>query len=166
MHTGIAAILLATAPASTPNTPSDRAAFEVADAEVVKVDNAAHLVTFDSDGESTATLSVWVDGEGRHHLDADFSDGLYMSAVTDGENVTIDSPDSAEVAARAHAIDRWIGENGQHASWREWGACAGHLALAVVECPHPLGVVGCGLGIVGAYCHCGPLINEEIDCPP
>lgn len=161
MLTNIIAMALASAPLS----PLDRTTFDVADAEVARVDTTVHLVTFGSDGYATASLSVWVDDAGHLRLDADFADGLYLTAVVSPDRVTVDSPDVAEAAARVDAIGGWLAEQPPQAGWQEWGACAGHLALAVVECPHPLGVLGCGIGIAGAYCHCGPLINEEIDCP-
>lgn len=147
-----------------PTVPPDRAPFDVSDAELVTVDDVVHVVTYDAEGEQTAALSVWLDDDGRTHLDADFADGLYLSVVTDGEDVTVDSPDSVEVAARAEAISAWVGENGQQASWREYAACGLHVALAVVECSPPLVVVGCGFGLVGTYCHCAPLLSEEAGC--
>lgn len=163
MHAQIITLALALAPSSP--TPTDRAPpFEVADVEIEQVDNAAHLATYDAEGENTATLSVWVDEDGRTHLDADFADGLYLSATVDGEEVTIESPNAVEVAARAEAIEDWMSTN--HPQGKPWVPCAIGVVSTVVGLAHanPWTL----LTVYATTCTCLPVLVEEwedISCP-
>ena len=149
----VLSVLLAAEPSA--NDPP----FEIADVESASVDRSANLLMFDRDGEVAADVTTWIDADGRPRIDAVWPDGVYLSIV-DG---VAETNDATAAARRAEAIDDFLAENEQLASWQEWALCGGHLALAALECPTAL---GCGLGIIGSFCHCGPLIDEDIDCTP
>jgi hypothetical protein len=160
MYTPIIASLLALAPPG----PTDIAppTFDVADVEVERSTGSANFRTFDAEGEVSAEIVVWLDPTGRPRLDANFSDGLHMSVVVDGESSTVDSDNSTEVSVRVQAINDWLAENEPQANWREWGACGLSVAIAVVECGGG-GPLGCGIGGVLMACECLPLFTD-VEC--
>lgn len=161
MSTGTAILssILALAP---PDTPPP--AFDVSDVDSEQGDRSYHLNAYDADGEVSAELIAWGDADGVLHIDVVFPDGLYAMATIHGEDVTVDSPDPAEVAARAQAIGDFLRETGDLE--KPWAPCA-------------LGIVGTVVGVVGANpwvlvttygmaCSCLPLLIEEfeeIKCP-
>lgn len=154
---------LALAFALAPTAPTDRAPpFDVSVVEVQQTDSSARVTAYDADGEVAAELAVWVDSGGRKHVDANFPDGLFLNVAIDGENVTVDSDNRAEVAARAQAINDWLAANEPQADWHEWAPCAIHAGFAVFECAVG-GPLGCGVGGVLAACECLPLFTD-VDC--
>lgn len=97
--------ILALALALAPTIPTDRTPFDVSDAEFVTGDDSAHLLAYDSDGEVSAEIVLWYDDDDRTRLDVMFADGLYQSTTIDGENVTTETDDAAEVAERLAVLE-------------------------------------------------------------
>jgi hypothetical protein len=92
MHTATAILsLLVLSPAPASTSPP----FDVSDAETEYGERSIHLATFDADGDQSAELVVWADSDNRVRMNADFADGLYLSALvnSDGELVAIESDD-------------------------------------------------------------------------
>lgn len=136
----------------------------ITDVEVVESADSTHVLAFDPDGEVAAEVVVWA-VEGEIRLDALFPDGLYLSVVTDGESVTIESDDAAEVAERMGALLDHLGQTEQEGE--EWGDCAGHAAHAAVGCALARPFM-CVVGSVIAACECLPLLVDEFEgysCP-
>jgi hypothetical protein len=155
MNTTIIALALSAAP----STPTDRApAFEVADVEIEPGQRSTSITAFDSEGEVSAEIVVWLDADDRPRLDVNFADGLYLRSFDD----SAETDNAAEVAARAQAIAGWLAENQAQANWREWGACGLSFAVAVVECTGG-GPLGCGIGGVLVACECLPLFTD-VEC--
>jgi hypothetical protein len=146
MTTTIIAMTLALAPPS----------FDVSDTEATTTDDAFHLLTYDADGEVSAEIVVWTDDRGRLRLDAGFDDGHYLAMVVDGDEVTSDSDDAAEVAARAQAIDDFLATNPAQEG-TIWCA-TGVLAMAGFCGTGNL--LGCMVGTATVACHCLPLVME------
>jgi hypothetical protein len=160
MHTAtILSWVLASAPeSSTPTATPPRATVELE-----HTDDSVQVTARDTDGEVSAELFLWTDGEGRLRFDAAWPDGLYLSVIDDGEDATIDTDDQAEAAARLELLDVTIRE----ATARRWVPCVfGILATgAACAAAQPVWCVG---GAVVAACECMPLTSkklEDIECP-
>jgi hypothetical protein len=153
-------VALAPAPATEPPAAEP---LDVSDAEVVQGDRSAHLLMYDAEGEVSAEVIVWVDEQDRHRFDVAFPDGVYLSATTDGEEVVIDSPDAADVAARVEAIDRFLAtEQPQAKGSKVW--CAGSLLLTAGACAAS-SLLGCMGGAVVSACVCVEAFTDS-ECWP
>jgi hypothetical protein len=151
MNTTILALALAASPTDwAPPT------FDVSDVEVQARGSSSHLTAFDADGEVSAEVVEWIDAEGRRRLDVNFGDGLYLSAIRDGDSVTVESSDAAEVVARANLI----GEALANATMEQL-ECGAALVGLLVGCGAggPWGCLG-GAAVAGTYC--GPLIADAL----
>jgi hypothetical protein len=131
--------------------------FTVAEVDMQRSDDSTELTAYDPDGEVAGEVFMWVDPEGRVRLDALFADGLYMSVITDGSKVTIDTEDADEVAARMLEIDAGLDET---AGLPKWFPCAAEAVLAVGACAS-LHVVACGATTLLAGCACLELATDE-----
>jgi hypothetical protein len=133
--------------------PEDVTRPPIADVEVIESADSAHVLAYDPDGEVAAEVVVWGrDGEVR--FDAVFPDGLYVSLVTDGETVNVESDDVEEAAARM-----------------------GEIRDFLVQLEPQAGPIPCGAAVVGgivivdavlAACECLPLLVDEWEgyhCP-
>jgi hypothetical protein len=170
MYTPIIAIAIALTSVPTP-PPSKKAPppppgmsvnFVVDRAEVEQWDNSSHLITYDADGEVTASLVIWSDESGQLRFDADFADGLRLSAVIVDEEVQIESDDSAEVVARVAAIDGYLKSGDEHLKG-SWLTCAAKTAATAFYCASANPVL-CLSGTVLAACDCVPLILGKGEC--
>jgi hypothetical protein len=151
MNTTVLALALALAPQS----PQSRTSFDVSDAELETGDNSAHLLAYDSDGEVSAEIIVWVDSNDQPRLDVVFADGLYLSAV-DG---VIESDDAAEVAARVEAIDEYLADETTQLKASKL-VCAGSFMLTVSACAS-LRVLACMGGSAVTACACLPAFSDS-----
>jgi hypothetical protein len=115
--------VLALAPPNQ-TSPADRV-------ETTYYEHAAEVALYDDKGELEAVLVLHAEPGGPVRLDVDFTDGLYLSAVTNGEDATVDTNDGAEVAERLMRLDAALHEN---AALPEWLRCGGPAAFAVCEC--------------------------------
>jgi hypothetical protein len=142
--------------------PPDVLSPPIADVEVVEGTDSTHVFAYDPDGEVAAEIVVWGrDGEVR--FDALFPDGFYLSLVTDGESVTVDSDDAEEAAARMGEIHDFLSQIDPQAAP---APCAIAVATGVFHAvtANPLVVVEAVL----AACECLPLIVDEWEgyhCP-
>jgi hypothetical protein len=171
MYTPIIALALAltsdpTPPASMPplsDAPGGKSVDFVVDrAEVQTWDNSSHLLTYDADGEVTASLVIWADESGKLRFDADFADGVRLSAVIVGEKVEIESDDANEVIARVEAIDDYLTTNDEQLKG-SWLTCAAKTAATAFYCASANAVL-CISGTVIAACDCIPLIVGGGEC--
>src|SRR4051794_13554159 len=72
---------------------------------VEHTDDSIHVLTYDPDGEVAAEIVEWWDGA-EIRIDANFPDGVYLSATVHGENdVTIESNDPAAVSERLADVE-------------------------------------------------------------
>jgi hypothetical protein len=153
-------------PPSTPTLPDappgKSVPLVVERAEVEKWDNSSHLLTYDADGEVTASLVLWAEPSGTLHFDADFPDGLRLSAVIIGDEVQIDSEDAAEVVARVEMIDDYLSSSQDHLEG-SWLTCAAKTAATAYYCA-TINPVLCLSGTVLAACDCIPLILGKGEC--
>lgn len=149
--TTIIALALTLPPESTP----PRANFDVADAELMTGDNSTHLFAYDTKGEVSAEIIVWVDSSDQPRVDVMFADGLYLSAV-DG---IIESDDAAEVATRVEAIDDYLASDSAQPKASKL-VCAGSLLLTVSACAG-LRVLACMGGSVVTACTCLPAFTDS-----
>jgi hypothetical protein len=149
---------IALALALAPNTTLPPTSFDVADAEVVARDNSTHLLAYDAEGEISAEIVVWTDTDDRTRVDVMFPDGLYLSATTDGESITVETDDAAEVAARVAIIEEGLAS----ISDVEVMKCAGSVLVAVGGCGWG-GPWTCMGAAAFAGIHCGPLIAEALE---
>jgi hypothetical protein len=152
MYTAIIALVLAASPTDwAPPT------FDVSDVEVVAGESNTNLTAFDADGEVSVEIVEWLDAEGRRRLDVNFADGLYLSAIRDGDKVTVDSNNAAEVVARAPLIDEALASN----ATMEQLECGAALVGLLVGCGAggPWGCLG-GAAVAGTYC--GPLVADAL----
>lgn len=159
--------VLAVAPPAT--TPFDAAS--VSHIEVVSANEATEVLVHDEAGEISATLVIWIDSDERVRLDADFADGLYLSAaVVDGEDPVIESNNRAQVAERmatimGHADELGFPDGGTMSAsigGCGWGVISTAAACAAVR------PIFCVVGGVITACNCLPLIVEELEdhsCP-
>lgn len=150
MHTAIAAILLATAPAST-SPPTSFAPFEVADAEVTARDGVVTLTAFDADGEVTAELATWTE-DGVQQIDVTFADGLYLFASGASEP---ESNDAEEVSARLVVLETALPE----VTDAEVAECGLGLLGLAAGAGGPWGVMA---GVTGFALTCVKTIVEEL----
>jgi hypothetical protein len=161
----ITTVALAVTTPSTPTPP--RARFDVSDVEVSTGSRSTHWATFDADGDQSGELVVWADADNQLHLDANFADGLYMSALVDSEGGGIvhrESDNAAEVVERLTAIGAFLDSAppGSTEEGRElW--CLGSVVLAS-SC---LGgaVIPCVGGAIGVVCNCMPLWEKGYTPP-
>src|SRR5690242_1879593 len=89
--------VLAGAPAS-PTT--EREAPEIERVDFDRSDDSVQITARDTEGEVSAEVFLWTDGDGRVRLDAAWPDGLYLSVISDGDDTTVDTENAAEVASR------------------------------------------------------------------
>jgi hypothetical protein len=155
MHTAILSLVLGLSPPST----SPRA-FDVSDTEIKHGADSIHLAAFAVDGDQSAEVVIWADTKARVHVDANFADGLYLSALVnrDGELLAIESDQPEEAAKRMTAIGDFIGINDPQES--EVMCLAGVIAASGCVVGNIIGCMGGGLLI---SCHCLPLLG---DYPP
>ncbi len=149
---------IALALALAPDTTIPPTSFDVADAEVVARDNSTHLLAYDAEGEVSAEIVLWTDTDDRTRVDVMFLDGLYLSVTTDGESITIETDDAAEVAARVAIIEEGL------ASITDLDVmkCAGSVIVAVGGCGWG-GPLACMGAAAFAGINCGPLIAEVLE---
>lgn len=160
MFSSIVIPMVAAVLASAPESPPDT--FTVERVEVDRSDTSVHLIPLDANGEPTGEVVFWVDGDERIHLDANFADGHYLSATVDGEDVTIETDDREQVAARVDEIRASL--DGTEASL---GGCGWAVAGAVAGCVAVIPWACVGGAIVSA-CECLPIAVDEfegMDCP-
>lgn len=124
---------------------------------------ATSVLVYDDTGEVGAELVVRQTDDGELMLDALFPDGLYVSVITDGDAVTVESDDAEEAAARMGEIHDFLLQAEPQAAP---GPCAIALATGVFHAvtANPLVVVEAVL----AACECLPLIVDEWEgyhCP-
>lgn len=156
------ALTLVTEPSPTAfKSPSPQ--FDVATAEVETWDSSSHLITYDAEGEVSASLVIWSDSDDQLHFDADFADGVRLSATIVGEEVQIDSDDSAEVAARVAVIEDWLAHQDGEEVPTGWLSCAAKTAATAYYCA-TVNPVLCISGTVLAACDCVPLILGHGEC--
>src|SRR5690242_1164250 len=90
--------------------PPDDAPFPpISDVEVVENADSTSLFVYEHEHEVAAEIKVSI-VDGKINLDALFPDGLYLSVVTDGDAVNIDTEDAEKVAARLGEIDAFLQE--------------------------------------------------------
>lgn len=159
--TAMAATLTAAVPLDTP-APLPTA--DIAPPNSVNVehtDDSIHVLAYDPDGDVTAEIVEWWDGADIR-IDANFPDGVYLSATVRGENdVTIESNDPAAVSERIAAVEDLLANASTGANG--W-TCALEVLAAGVACAAggPVGVGACALGGLLVACACIPLIDENI----
>jgi hypothetical protein len=154
VYTALAAIIALAPPAET--------TFDVSDIDLHRTDEAVQITTYDSDGEVSADIVLWVD-DGRVHFDANFADGLYSLTMVDGDRAWVDSNDPAAVGLRGTVIRDFLRENEQDG----WVPCAAAAIGASLHCWNVL-IAWCVADVYIMGCECLPeLIEEfeEIECP-
>jgi hypothetical protein len=151
-------------PPSSDAPPGMSVNFVVDRAEVETWDNSSHLLTYDADGEVTASLVIWSDETGQLRFDADFADGVRLSAVIVDEKVQIESDDKdkVEVVARVAAINDYL-NSGDEQLKGSWLTCAAKTAATAFYCASANPVL-CLSGTVLAACDCVPLILGKGEC--
>lgn len=155
MYEKIITMVLATAP----SLPTDRAppSFDVADIDVETSDASTSLIAYGSDGEVAAEIVVWIDSDNRRRLDANFADGLYLTAVRDGGQVSVESNDSAEVADRVAVLETVLPQ----VTEQEVMECALGIIGLAGGCGFG-GALGCMGGAAGFAMTCGKTLVEEL----
>jgi hypothetical protein len=152
--TTILATVLSTQP------PPTRAAPNKVDVE--HTDDSIHVMAYDSDGDVAAEIVEWWDGADIR-IDANFPDGVYLSATVRGENdVTIESNDPAAVSERIAAVEDILANTPTGAN--KW-LCAAEVLAAAIACGTaggPVGAGACALGALLVACACIPLVDEKI----
>lgn len=154
--------------------PTDVAPPDFADqldsVDVTVSDSDVVVLAFDSDGEAIGSLALWVDGDGRTWITADYSDGsavLIIDPFTESVTREGDLPDDV-LAERADAILIAAEDPAQPAAKKhKWSTCAGKTVLAGFGC-WVGGPLGCVYGAVKASCACVPKLVKEFDpyeCP-
>jgi hypothetical protein len=171
MNTPIIALALALipnepTPASQPPVqdapPGMSVQFDVESADLETGKDSSHLLTYGPDGEVNASLVIWSDPAGKLRFDADFADGLHLSAVIIDDKVEIDSDDAAEVIARVEAIDDYLTIANDHLAG-SWLTCAAKTAATAFYCASANPVL-CLSGTVLAACDCIPQILGRGEC--
>jgi hypothetical protein len=109
---------------------------------------------------------VWADADNQLHLDANFADGLYMSALVDSERggiVDLESDNGAEVVKRLTEIRAFLDSDPPDSTEGRELWCLGSVVLAST-C---LGgaVVPCVGGAIGVVCNCMPLWEKGYTPP-
>jgi hypothetical protein len=164
-HTIITTVALAVTSPSTP-TSTPPARFDVSDVEVSTGSRSTHWATFDGEGDQSGEVVVWVDADSQLHLDANFADGRYMSALVDSEGqgiVDLESDNAAEVAGRITEIRAFLDSDppGSTEGRELW--CLASVVLATTCVGGSF--VGCVGGGVGIVCNCMPLWEEGYTPP-
>lgn len=130
--------------------------------DVEHTDDSIHVLAYDADGEVTAEVVEWWDGA-NIRLDANFPDGVYLSATVRGENdVTIDGSDPAAVSERLAVVEDLLANT--ETGTNKW-ICAMEVLAAGIACgtaAGPVGVGACALGALAVSCACIPLFDEKI----
>jgi hypothetical protein len=130
--------------------------------DVQHTDDSIHVFAYDPHGDVTAEIVEWWDGADIR-IDANFPDGVYLSATVRGENdVTIESNDPAVVSERIAAVKDLLANTPTEAN--KW-ICALEVLAAGAACATvggPVGVGACALGALLVSCACIPLIDEKI----
>jgi hypothetical protein len=157
-NTIITTVALAVMSPSTP-TSTPPARFDVSDIEVSTGSRSTHWATFDAEGDQSGEVVVWVDADNQLHLDANFADGLYMSALVDSEGGGIVDPESynaAEVVERLSKISAFLDPEPPPGSTEGTELLCYASAVLAATCltGNLLGCVGGGAGVV---CNCMPL---------
>jgi hypothetical protein len=153
--------VLAAAPG--PSTPTDKTPpRNIESVELDRSEDTVQITARDSEGEVSAEIVVW-GREGEVRFDALFPDGLYLSVVTDGETVTVDSDDPQEAAVRVGEIHDFLMQTEpQEGPAQCGGAVAMGIAHAVAGSPWVI------VEAVFAACECLPLLVDEWEgyhCP-
>jgi hypothetical protein len=150
--------VLATTPESQPEQARD-----IERVEIDRSDDSVQVTARDSDGEVSAEVFLWTDGEGRIRLDAAWPDGLYLSVVTDGETATVDTDNQQEAAARVGEVHDFLALTEPQAGPVPCGvAVVSGIYHAVTANPFVI------VDAVLAACECLPLLVEEWEgyhCP-
>jgi hypothetical protein len=94
-------------------------------------------------------------------LDAQFSDGVYLSVTIIDGRLQVESSDPDTAAARIGLLHDYLAEQDPQAS--ELGCLAG--AIGVVGCVTG-NVLACMMGSIAVACNCLPLIDDEIESVP
>jgi hypothetical protein len=159
--------VLAAAPGTS--TPIDKSQpREIERVDLERSDDTVQITARYSDGEVSAEVFLWRDGDGNARLDATWPDGLYMSVISDGEDATVDTDDADEVGRRIERLDLAIQKT---AAGKSWFACGFHVLATAAACGAPIPVVGIPICAGEAYllaCECLPLIDkkwEGHECP-
>lgn len=154
----VCAALLSAAPSEL--TPNDIAA--PTSVEVEHTDDSIHVLAYDSAGDVAAEIVEWWDGEAIH-IDANFPDGVYLSATVLGEDdVRIDSNDPGAVSERIALVEDLVANASTGAS--KW-LCALEVLAAGAACgaaAGPVGVGACALGALLVACACIPFFDKKI----
>src|SRR5262245_42556670 len=152
MTTAILSLVLGlTPPATSPSV------FDVSDAEIELGERSLHLSTFDADGDQSAEVVLWADNHDRVHMDANFADGLYVSALVSkrGELLAIESGNPEETVERMTAIGEFLGVDQPQEGEMQ---C---LASVVAASGCLVGnMIGCIPGSIGIACYCLPLLGD------
>ena len=126
---------------------------EIQRVEVNESPAATSVLAYDDTDELAAEIIVRRTDDGEVMLDALFPDGLYMSVVTDGDHVTIDSDDAEEVAARISEIQAALPPDSTLAKIPKWAMCAGKAVFAAASCSSG-GLIWCAGSTLYAACEC------------
>lgn len=145
-------VALLGAPASMPDS------FTVGAVEVGNSDDAVQVLAYDLNGDIAAEIVVWGDGHGRVRVDAGFADGMYLALTADGDDVTVEGDDTAEVRARLVAISDSVTQAAPQASW---GKCAAHAVVMAASCASGHVIICAGEAYLVA-CECYPLIIDDL----
>jgi hypothetical protein len=141
-------------------TPTDIAPPNSVDVE--HSDDSIHVLAYDADGDVTAEIVEWWDGADIR-IDANFPDGVYLSATVRGEDdITIESNDPAVVSERIAAVEDILASTPTGAS--KW-LCAAEVLAAGFTCATvggPAGAGACALGALLVSCACIPLIAKDV----
>jgi hypothetical protein len=67
--------------------------------------DSAHVFAYDSENQLAAEIVLWVEPDERYiHVDANFSDGVYLAGTYDGERVVAIDNENPDVTAARLAI--------------------------------------------------------------
>jgi hypothetical protein len=148
--TATIAAVIAAAPPSTESPPRKRV-------ETNTTDTAAELLVYDDAGELEAVLVLQAEPDGDVRMDVDFHDGVYLTAVTQGDDAAVETNDGPAVADRMAKLDAPVGDALAGTTWR-W--CALHILGATAACGSGA-IALCGLEAYAMACKCLPLTNDE-----
>jgi hypothetical protein len=156
----ILSTLLVLQPLASPLTSTDAADPNRVDVE--HTDTSIHVLAYDADGEVSAEIVEWRDSAGLR-IDANFPDGVYLSATVRGEDdITIESNDPAVVSERITAVEDVLARSTTGAN--KW-TCALEVLASAAACGAASGPVGAGACAVTALlvaCACIPLIAKDV----
>jgi hypothetical protein len=162
----ITTVALAVTSPSTP-TPTPPARFDVSDVEVSTGSHSTHWASFDTEGDQSGELVVWVDVDNQVHLDANFADGLSMSALVDSETgsfIDLDSENGTEVVERLTEIGAFLHRETPGGTDGRELLCYVSAAVAIT-CVVPGNFLGCVTGGAGIVCNCMPLWEKGYEPP-